>query len=147
VPHVEAFGLWDVVTYFEEHKAETERQRDRLAERLRNLGRKAKHQTRPKDRLTSVLVGLRGERPFHDTAVRLGAEAMEVAVYEMLVRLADRAGDEETAALAREHLAQEQAMAERIDDDWDRLVDISLAATGVNWEPEQHATTTPGRMG
>ena len=47
-------------------------------------------------------------------------EHMELAAYELLGRVAERAGDEETAELARTIRDQEQAMAERLASNFDR---------------------------
>ena len=53
-------------------------------------------------------------------------EHMELAAYELLRRMADRAGDENVRALAQRLAAQERAMADRIAQRWDRAVDASL---------------------
>ena len=67
-----------------------------------------------------------------DTPGKLAAHAfsyehMELAAYDLLALVADRAGDEETAALARTIREQEAAMAQRLADNFDRSVDASLA--------------------
>jgi ferritin-like metal-binding protein YciE len=56
---------------------------------------------------------------------------MEIAAYELLGRIAERAGDLETAAVARENLRDEQAMAEKIESNWDKFVELTLAEEGV----------------
>jgi ferritin-like metal-binding protein YciE len=56
----------------------------------------------------------------------LSYEHLELAGYELLTRAAQRAGDEETASVAREIRDQEQAMAERLEASFDRAVDASL---------------------
>jgi ferritin-like metal-binding protein YciE len=53
-------------------------------------------------------------------------EHMELAAYELLSIVAERAGDEETAAVAREIGEQEAAMAERLASGFDRAVEASL---------------------
>jgi ferritin-like metal-binding protein YciE len=53
-------------------------------------------------------------------------EHMELAAYELLRRMADRAGDAPVAALAQRIGADERAMADRIGERWDRAVDASL---------------------
>lgn len=50
----------------------------------------------------------------------------EIALYEMLERLARRAGDEETADLARLIRHNEEAHAHKIVAMWDHFVDLSL---------------------
>jgi len=56
-------------------------------------------------------------------------EALEVGAYELLVRVATRAGDEETAAVARRILGEEQAAAERVAATWDAAAEAGLGAT------------------
>jgi ferritin-like metal-binding protein YciE len=51
---------------------------------------------------------------------------MEHAAYELLERVARRAGDEETARVARTIADQELAMAERIESHFDETVEASL---------------------
>jgi ferritin-like metal-binding protein YciE len=53
-------------------------------------------------------------------------EHMELAAYELLRRIAERMGDDDVAALAREIGESERAMADRIAGLWDRAVDASL---------------------
>ena len=53
-------------------------------------------------------------------------EAMEQAAYEFLYRVAERAGDSETADVARTILEQEKAMKGRIYDHFDATVEASL---------------------
>jgi ferritin-like metal-binding protein YciE len=53
-------------------------------------------------------------------------EHMELAAYELLSIVAERAGDSETAEVARSIREQEAAMAERLAAGFDRAVDASL---------------------
>ena len=53
-------------------------------------------------------------------------EHMELAAYELLRRMAQRAGDERVVELAQRIGAQERAMADRIAERWDGAVDASL---------------------
>ena len=56
-------------------------------------------------------------------------EALEVGAYELLTRVARRAGDEETAAVAQRILAEERAAAERVAATWDAAAEAGLEAT------------------
>src|SRR4051812_21091904 len=58
----------------------------------------------------------------------LSYEALEIGSYELLRRVAERAGDAETAGTAEGILADEVAMRARISTDWDAIVEASLAA-------------------
>lgn len=53
-------------------------------------------------------------------------EHMELAAYELLARVAERAGDHETVAVAKEIAAEEREMAERLEANFDRAVEASL---------------------
>ena len=127
----------ELVGIFRRHKEETRRQQQRLRERLRALGG-----PRPvsvgKDLAaiaTAQVKGvgdvLRRDKAVQNARDAYATEHVEIAAYEILERLADRAGDEETAAVARENRAEEQAMAERIAANWDGFLDLTLAEQGL----------------
>jgi ferritin-like metal-binding protein YciE len=59
-------------------------------------------------------------------------EHMELAAYELLRRIAERAGDEPVRAMAEQIGGQERAMADRIADMWDRAVEASLREKGAD---------------
>jgi ferritin-like metal-binding protein YciE len=54
-------------------------------------------------------------------------ENLEVAAYEMLRRVAERAGDTETVAVAERILAEERQAAERVHSLFDEAVDVTLS--------------------
>ena len=56
-------------------------------------------------------------------------EALETGAYELLERVARRAGDEETATIAGHILAEERTAAERIAATWDAAADVALRET------------------
>jgi ferritin-like metal-binding protein YciE len=56
---------------------------------------------------------------------------MELAAYQLLKRLAKKAGDTETAQGARQNRADEEEMARRIDQSWDRTLDLTLEENGI----------------
>ena len=71
-----------------------------------------------------------------DTPGKLAAHAfsyehMELAAYELLRRIAQRAGDEPVRVMAERIGADERAMADRIGERWDRAVDASLREKGA----------------
>jgi ferritin-like metal-binding protein YciE len=53
-------------------------------------------------------------------------EQTEIAAYELLSRVAERAGDADTVAVARRILENERQTAEKIAANWDHAVDLSL---------------------
>jgi ferritin-like metal-binding protein YciE len=71
-----------------------------------------------------------------DTPGKLAAfafafEHLEIGGYELLSRMARRAGDAETASVVETILAQERAAAETIARSFDAAVDASLRAVGI----------------
>src|SRR4051795_8680707 len=77
-----------------------------------------------------------------DTPGKLAAhahsyEAMEEAAYEYLYRVAERAGDQDTADVARTILNQEKAMKGRIFDHFDLAVEASLREKGAEHIKEE----------
>src|SRR3954467_11901656 len=58
-------------------------------------------------------------------------EHLELAAYELLRRMAERAGDEPVRAMAEQIAGQERAMADRIAENWDQAVAASLADKGA----------------
>src|SRR5918997_560282 len=123
------FGLAGVLSmHLEETRAQQEAVRERL--RLRGGG-----PPRLKDlalRGGGVHVGgFFGAQP--DTPAKLAGfafafEHLEIASYELLKRVAQRAGDEETVALAERILAEERAAAEAVREQFEPAVEASLRA-------------------
>jgi ferritin-like metal-binding protein YciE len=118
-----------------QHKLETERQQDRLRKRLEF------HGARPSlvreaggvmgALMKSVLDVARTEKAGRNARDGYATEHMEIASYHLLERIAERAGDVETAAVARQNREEEEAMAKRFDAHWDRFAELSLADAGV----------------
>ena len=50
--------------------------------------------------------------------------------YQPLERLAEKAGDTETAEVARQNHADEEEMVRRIDASWDRTLELTLQENG-----------------
>src|SRR5918992_989056 len=115
---------------FAEHLRETEEQERLVREQLEARGAKP---STVKD-----VVGRVGgwgmilfARANPDTPGKLAMHAhsyehMELAAYELLRRIADRAGDRAVADMAQRIGAQERAMADRLAEGWDRAVEASL---------------------
>ena len=122
---------------FERHLVETEDQERHVRERLEALGGEP---SKLKDAAGTAggwgMVAFAAAQP--DTPGKLAMHAysyehMELAAYELLKRLAERAGDEETARMAADIAAEEGRMAERLEQSFDTAVEASLA--GV--DPDQ----------
>jgi ferritin-like metal-binding protein YciE len=115
---------------FELHLGETEVHEERVRNRLRALGAEP---SRVKDAAGKAggigmiwFAKLNPDTPGKLAAHAYSYEHMELAAYELLEHLARRADDEETASIAREIAAEEAAMAERLEDSFDLLVEASL---------------------
>lgn len=119
---------------FEQHLGETEGQEQRVRERLEALGGSPSTLKDAAGRAGGwAMVAFAASQP--DTPGKLTMHAysyehMELAAYELLRRLAERAGDVETARLAVEIGAEEKRMAERLERSFDAAAEASLAAVG-----------------
>jgi ferritin-like metal-binding protein YciE len=74
---------------------------------------------------------IRGESAGRNARDAYATEHLEIASYELLARVAERAGDEETASIAREIIGEEREMASFIEDNWDLFAQSSLREAGV----------------
>jgi ferritin-like metal-binding protein YciE len=115
---------------FAEHEKETERHEQLVRSRLDALGASP---SRLKDLVMAVggkgFVLFARSQPDTDgklTTHALSYEHLELGAYELLSRVASRAGDSETADVARSIRDEESAMASRLEGLFDRTVDASL---------------------
>jgi ferritin-like metal-binding protein YciE len=124
---------------------------------LQEIYSRHREESREHQRLVDERLRARGGQPaaLKDAALRLGAlnwsmffesqpdtpaklagfafafEHLEIASYELLGRVAARAGDAETVALAERIAGEERAAAGRIAGTWDAALDASLRDLGV----------------
>ena len=121
------------------HKEETQQHIQRLEQRLEAYGRSP---SKVKD--AGMLFGAAGlgamtklRKDNAGKAARDGytAEHLEIASYELLERVAKRAGDDETAEVARRNRADEEAMAQTIANSWDLALDMSFEQEGLHGAP------------
>jgi ferritin-like metal-binding protein YciE len=122
----------ELARLMDEHLAETKEHERLVTERLEALGESP-------SRIKDVALGMGGLNwggffaAHPDTPGKLAAfayafEHLEIAGYELLKRVARRAGDQETAALAERMLRDERAAAEKIAADFDHAAEAALAA-------------------
>jgi ferritin-like metal-binding protein YciE len=119
----------------ERHRKQTEKQAERLEECL------AEHDATPSKTkeaggvmaalMKSVVDMARGDKAGRNARDGFATEHMEIASYQMLERVAKKAGDKHTAAVARQNREEEEAMARSIDAKWNKIVDESLREEGV----------------
>jgi ferritin-like metal-binding protein YciE len=125
----------DIQRELEHHKIETEGHAQQMRERLEAHGGSPSTVKQAAGILGALakmpLDMVRGEKAGRNARDGFAAEHMEIASYELLKRVARRAGDEETVAACDRIIAEEQAMADTIAANWDRFAELSLQESGV----------------
>jgi ferritin-like metal-binding protein YciE len=127
-----------------EHRPETEEHERLVRERLEAHGAEpSKLRDVAGEVGGTAFVLFAGSQP--DTPGKLATHAfsfehLELAAYELLARLADAAGDHETAVVAHRIRGEEAAMAGRVEAIFDRTVAASLAH-GVRTDPAERLKT------
>jgi ferritin-like metal-binding protein YciE len=121
---------------FSEHLPETREHQRMIDERLGELGSGPARFQAGALRMGALNLGtffkLQPDTPVKLAGFAYAFEALEAGGYELLARTADRAGDTQTAELARRILAQEQAAAEKVAGTWDAAVDaVARETVGV----------------
>src|ERR687895_212508 len=101
----------EIEEMLEHHKEETERQESRLRERLDALGAGTSTRKQAQTVAAALVKGV--------TDVARGDQAGK------------KAGDTETAEVARQNRAEEEAMAQKLDANWDRFLDLTLAENDI----------------
>jgi ferritin-like metal-binding protein YciE len=125
----------EVKQKLQRHKAETEAHVTRMRQRLEAHGESpsvVREAGGLLGALTKSVVDLaRGEKAGRNARDGYATEAMEIASYQLLERIAQKAGDEETAEAARLNRADEEKMALEIHENWDKFAELSLKEQGI----------------
>jgi ferritin-like metal-binding protein YciE len=74
---------------------------------------------------------VRGDKAGRNARDGFAAEHMEIASYELLRRIAEQAGDEETSRVAAEIIVEEEEMASMIAANWDKFAELSLREESI----------------
>src|ERR687891_363646 len=131
----------ELARVFREHLTETEDQERRVRARLSARGAdpsKVKDLVARAGGVGMVLFARsQPDTPGKLTAHAFSYEHMELAAYDLLALVAERAGDSETVEIARSIREQEAAMGERLSSRFDRAVDASLREVGPDDLDEQ----------
>jgi ferritin-like metal-binding protein YciE len=124
----------ELVRLYEEHLEETRVQKRLVEERLDARGSSPSKLQDAAMRLGalnwSAFFAAQPDTPGKLLAFAYAFEHLEIGGYEHLRRVAERAGDTETVALAERILAEERSAAQRFAANWDRAAEASLAALG-----------------
>ena len=125
----------EVRSILEHHKEETTRHEQLLRERLDALGAGTSTRKEAQTVAGALLKGIgdvaRTDKPGKNARDAYVTEHMEIAAYQLLERLAIRAGDQETAEVARRNCADDEAMAQKIDSNWDKFLNLTLQEAGI----------------
>jgi ferritin-like metal-binding protein YciE len=125
----------EILQELEHHRIETEGHAQRMRDRLEAHG-SAPSTVRQAAGILGALAKMpldmvRGEKAGRNARDGYATEHMEIASYELLKRIAQRAGDDETVAACDLIIEQERAMAETIASNWEKFTELSLREGGV----------------
>jgi ferritin-like metal-binding protein YciE len=117
------------------HKAETEAHKTRMEKRLEAHGESPSMAREAAGVLSALMKSVtdlaRGAKAGRNARDAYASEAMEIASYQLLERIARKAGDEETAEAARLNREDEERMALEIHENWDKFAELSLKEEGI----------------
>jgi ferritin-like metal-binding protein YciE len=125
---VELASRYEVGAAYEEHLEQTQEHKRQLKERIESL----EGEVSPVERLTmrSEAIGLRlladvaPESPAKLAMHFYALARLEVAGYELLKRIAEQAGDDETSEMAEKILEEERQAAEQVQETFDRSAEL-----------------------
>jgi ferritin-like metal-binding protein YciE len=124
-----------IVDLLEHHRVQTEEHSLRLRRRLEAQGG-SPSMVREAVGILGALAKLpldmvRPEKAGRFARDAYAAEHLEIASYQLLERVARKAGDEETAEIAKQNRGEEEEMARKLDEHWDLLAEQSLREEGA----------------
>jgi ferritin-like metal-binding protein YciE len=119
----------------ERHRKQTEQQAERLKERLEAHGSSPSTVKTAGGMMAALMKSVvdvaRDDNAGRNARDGFATEHMEIASYQLLERVARKAGDTETAAVARQNREEEEAMARSISSKWNKIVDLTLKEEGI----------------
>jgi ferritin-like metal-binding protein YciE len=125
----------EILQELEHHRIETEGHALRMRARLEAHGAQPSTVKQAAGILTALaklpLDMVRGEKAGRNARDGYATEHLEIASYELLKRIAQRANDEETVSDCDLIIEQERAMAETIAANWEKFTELSLRDAGV----------------
>jgi ferritin-like metal-binding protein YciE len=125
----------EILQELEHHKIETEGHAQRMRARLEAHGAQPSTVKQAAGIIAALaklpLDMVRGERAGRNARDGYATEHLEIASYELLKRIAQRANDDETVSDCDLIIEQERAMAETIAANWEKYTELSLREAGV----------------
>lgn len=121
---------------FDHHHKETEQHERLIRERIEAHGESPSKIKDMGAQVAAMGKGMAAMGP-SDAAGRLARdgyvqEQTEIAAYELLSRVAERAGDPMTVEVSRQILEDERRTAEKIAGTWDHATELSLIEAGIS---------------
>jgi ferritin-like metal-binding protein YciE len=121
---------YEIADAFEEHLEQTREHQRQLEERLEAHDCEIKaieHLTMRSEPLgLRLLADIAPENPAKIAMHFYALGRLEVAAYELLKRIAERAGDDETAEMAEKILEEEREAAEKVSETFDRCAELMI---------------------
>ncbi len=118
-----------------QHQEETRAQIRRLEDRLEAHGESSSTMKDAAAKMGAAVKGVldhaRGDKAGRNLRDAYTAEHAEIAAYQLLERVAVKAGDMQTAEVARTNRGEEEDMARFLDGCWDMATEQSLAEEAV----------------
>lgn len=126
----------EILRELEHHRAQTEGHVERMRARLQAHGA-SPSTIRQAGGILGALAKMpldlgRSDKAGRNARDAYATEHMEIASYQLLRRIADRAGDTETVQACDEIIEDERDMAGTIDSNWDRFAELSLREQGIS---------------
>ena len=127
---VAAAGDPQLESLYQGHVSETQRHLELLKERLETYDESRSLIKDLAGRMTAAGVGAAvvsdSDTPAKLLAVAYGFEHFEIATYELIKRLADRAGDHDTVEMADKILVNERQAAQKLEASYDLALERSI---------------------
>jgi ferritin-like metal-binding protein YciE len=125
----------DVSRRYEQHAEETRQHAERVRQALERLGEKPSTMKSALSALMGpiqgVSTGMFSDELVKNALVDFSTEQFEVACYDALIAAAQEMGEVEIAGLCRENLAEEQAMADFLEEQLPRVVHQTMQKAGA----------------
>lgn len=128
--------LGNMLGAFGEHRTQTAAHEQALLHRLRQLDQRplaglARRSAAAGAAARARIGAIGGQNHGANARDAFVYEHLEIALLELLERLATRAGDTETARIAHECLIDDQAMAAKITRNWENVLSLTLASKNI----------------